>query len=205
MIDRMDTRERTSHPPERLLFTSRPRFLVYLKSSLIKFIFLLLVLYFFSYILSRAIQLQNYLINYVRLPLVEGTTYLLLILILILILWILWSVISWRYTKYMLTNHRVMVQKGIIRKKKTYIHFNKIHDIIISQGIMERLVSSGDIKIYSGHENTELILEDVPNPVEVEDMINRLIEGEHIGFKKYAPSTKRKSIIEEYDQKFKRL
>lgn len=202
----MDTRERTtSSPRERLLFATRPRFLVYLKSSLIKILALLLLLYLFSYIISQAVRLQSYLVNYVRLPLVEGTTYLLLILILILILWILWSVISWRYTRYILTNRRIIIQGGVIRKKRSYIHYNKIQDIITSQGIMERLISSGDIEIYGGHENTQLILEDVPNPREVEDMINRLIDGEHIGFERYEPSFKRKSIIEDYDRKFKRL
>lgn len=202
----MDTRERrNSYPQERLLFATRPRFLVYLKSTVVKFILLMLLLYFFSYIISKAVQLQNYLINYVSLPLVEGTTYLLLIIVLILILWIVVSVISWRFTVYMLTNRRIMIKKGLIRKKRSYIHYNKIQDIIVSQGIMERLVSSGDIKIFGGHENTQLILGDVPNPVEVENMINRMIDGDHIGFEKYEPAAKRKSIIEEYDQKFKRL
>ena len=88
------------------------------------------------------------------------------------------------------------------------MHYNKIQDIIVSQSIMERISYSGDIEIFGGHDNTSLILQDIPNPGEIENMINRMIEGDDIEFETKKPKKsenpkKGQSIMEEYDKKFK--
>jgi len=50
----------------------------------------------------------------------------------------------------MLTTDRVVVERGVIRKYKVYMHYNKIQDVDISQGIMERIFKAGDIVIWGG-------------------------------------------------------
>lgn len=189
---------------EKILFETRPRFFMYLKSALIKFIILILIIYFFMPIMTVAASIQNYIINFLRIPLVEATVYILLLLMLILILWIIWDLLSWKYTTYTLTNSRVIFQKGIIRKNKTYMHYDKIQDITFSQGIIERLISSGDIAIFGGHDRTRLILNDIPNPTKVEDMINRMIEGDFIVPKPSGPKKIKDSVIDTHNKKFKR-
>jgi len=81
--------------------------------------------------------------------------------------------------------------------------YDMIQDIDVSQGLLERLFKAGDIEIYGGHEHTRVIMEDVPNPYQVDNTINRLMQGEDIGFKKYKRHEDRKSVIDEYDRKFK--
>jgi uncharacterized membrane protein YdbT with pleckstrin-like domain len=159
-------------------------------------------------LISYASLLQGKVSSLVNLPFVEGTTDAIVIIILLLLIWILWNFISWRSKNYTLTNQRVMVKKGVIRKKTVYMHYNKIQDIIVSQSIMERISYSGDIEIFGGHDNTSLILEDIPNPGEIENMINRMIEGDDIEFETKKPKKsenpkKGQSIMEEYDKKFK--
>jgi membrane protein YdbS with pleckstrin-like domain len=200
----VDERKRSSYPGEKVLFETRPRFVTELTSTLLKLLIIILLAFFFQTMLSTAAVIQNYLVGYIRLPLVEGVSYFLLILILVLFLWTLWDLFSWRSHKYLLTDRRVMIKKGMIRKKTVYIHFNKIQDISISQSLFGRLFQSGDIKIFGGHEHTQMLLENIPNPVEVDDMINRLIDGEEIGFQKYKGPSAKKSIVREYDKKFKR-
>lgn len=200
----MAEKKKPSPTPERVLFETRPRFTINLRSTLVKIIILALLIYFFPTILALTSLLQNYIINYIRLPLVQTVSYLLLLLVVILFLWILWEIVSWRAVHYILTNRRILVRKGVIRKQKAYIHYNKVQDIIVSQSIVERIFMSGNIEVFGGHEHTQLKLEDVPNPAEVENMLNRLIQGEDIGFRKYKRSEDRKSVIEEYDKKFKR-
>jgi uncharacterized membrane protein YdbT with pleckstrin-like domain len=211
---------RNSHPGERVLFETRPRLIVRLKSALFKFIIVLVLLYFFTTIIKYAALLQGSVSNLVTVPFVTGTTYGVLIIILLLLLWILWNILSWRSENYKLTNQRVMVKSGVIRKNSVYMHYNKIQDIIISQSIMERITNSGDIEIFGGHDRTSLILEDIPNPGEVENMINRMIEGDDQEFETNTPeehqstqnllrsqkpkkAQKRQSVMEEYDKKFK--
>jgi len=200
--------ERNSHSGERVLFETRPRFIVSLKSAIIKFIIVLLLVYFFTTILRYAALLQGRVNNLVNLPFVQGTTYVMLIIIFLLLIWILWNFLSWRSKNYIITNQRVMIKEGVIRKKSVYMHYDKIQDIIVSQSLMERVSYSGDIEIFGGHDRTSLILEDIPNPGEVENMINRMIEGDDLEFETYKPkqtqkTQKRQSVMEEYDKKFK--
>ncbi len=214
---------RNSDSGERVLFETRPRLIVRLKSAIFKFIIVLLLLYFFTTIIRYAALLQGSVSTVVTVPVVTGTTYGVLLIILLLLLWIFWNILSWRSEEYKLTNQRVMLKSGIIRKNSVYMHYNKIQDIIISQSIMERITNSGDIEIFGGHDRTSLILTDIPDPGEIENMINRMIEGDDQEFETNPPEElqnnqtnlrsqkpqkpqkpeKRQSVMEEYDKKFK--
>ncbi|MDD3753342.1 MAG: PH domain-containing protein [Methanobacterium sp.] len=200
----MFNRKNDSNPGERVVFETRPRFLANMKSTILKLIILIGIFYYFRTIIAAAITLQEYMVQMVWLPLIQGTFYLLLIIIIFLILSIIFDILSWRGKNYQLTNQRVVVQKGILRRKRSSIQYPKIQDIDISQGIIDRIISAGDIEIYGGHEYTNIVLENIPNPREVEDMIDRVMLGEEVGFKTQRRKTPKRSIIEEYDKKFKR-
>ena len=194
------------HPGERVLYETRPQLVINMKSMFIKLVILILLLHFFGPIVSAVATLQNYLVSFVQVPLVEAVTVLLLLIILILLLWIIWDILSWKAIHYILTDRRVMIKRGLIRKERVYMHYNKIQDISASQSLAERILRSGDIEIFGGHERTTLILENIPDPGKVEDMINRLIEGDEVVFKnRRSPERLQKgSIKEEYEKKFRR-
>jgi uncharacterized membrane protein YdbT with pleckstrin-like domain len=69
-----------------------------------------------------------------------------------------------------------MIKDGVINKKTVYMHFNKIQDIIVTQGFLQRITSCGDIEIFGGRDNTSLIISDLPDPEVFENMINQKIE-----------------------------
>jgi len=195
---------------ENVIFQTRPRFFMYLKSAIIKFIIILIIVYFFRDLMTTAATIQEYLISIVQIPLVQGVTVFLLIIILILFLWITWDLLKWRSTSYKLTDQRIITKSGILRKNKNYIHYDKIQDVTVSQSLTERITSSGDIEVFGGHEHTRIILNDVPRPKDVEEMINRMIEGEMI-FEKPEPRPKtrkklkyRDSVIKRHNEKFRR-
>ena len=169
---------KNSHPGERVLFKTRPLFLSALESTFLRFIVLLLLLYFFTTIISYFALIQGNLSSLVGIPFVQWSTNFLILIIAILFFWILWSILSWRSVCYILTNQRVMIKSGVISKKSVYMHYNKIQDIIISRGLLQRLSSSGNIEIFGGRDRTSLIMENIPKPEEVEDMINQKIEGD---------------------------
>jgi membrane protein YdbS with pleckstrin-like domain len=204
----MFDRNNNSNPGERVIFETSPRFLANLRSTILKFIILILIFYYFRTIMALSISLNEYIVQMVQLPVIQVTFYLLLLIIVLLIISVIFDIISWKRKKYQLTNQRVVIQKGIIRRKRSYIHYAKIQDIDIYQGIMDRIFSAGNMEIYGGHEHTNIVLEDIPNPKEVEDMIDRIMVGEEVGFKPQRNAKRNKnpqrSIIEEYDQKFKR-
>jgi membrane protein YdbS with pleckstrin-like domain len=199
----MAERDPSPFAGEKVLFETRPRFTLNLGSTILKIFILFLLLYLFTTVLALAVSVQAILIYYIQLPLVQATSYIMLLLVVILFFWIIWDLLSWRAVHYMLTTHRVMIKRGIFRKKKIYMPYNMIQDIDVSQGLLERLFKAGDIEIFGGHEHTQVVLEDIPNPNQVDNTINRLMQGEDIGYRKYKPKETKKSIIEEYDKKFK--
>ena len=174
---------KNSHPGERVLFKTRPLFLSALESTFLRFIVLLLLLYFFTTIISYFALIQGNLSSLVGIPFVQWSTNFLILIIAILFFWILWSILSWRSVCYILTNQRVMIKSGVTSKKSVYMHYKKIQDIIISRGLLQRLSSSGNIEIFGGRDRTSLIMENIPKPKEVEDMINQKIEGDEGEYK----------------------
>lgn len=202
-------RKEISHPGERVLFQTRPRFMAHLSGTILKGIIIILILYYFLPIMALSMELQRYLEANIQLPIIMATYYFMIILMAILSISIIWDLLSWRQKSYNLTNQRVIVKSGVLRRKKSYIHYTKIQDIDIYQGLLDRIFFAGDMEIFGGHEHTSIILEDIPNPKEVEDMINRLIEGEEIdynqktGYRKKPKKATQRSIMEEYDKKFK--
>lgn len=192
-----------SHPGERIIFKTKPRFLVHTTGVFLKVIIILLILYFFRLILEWVNNFRNSLDAFIQLPLVEWTSYALFIMIIIFILWLTYDILRWRQKKYTLTSQRIIVQSGIIRRRKSFIHYDKIQDVVVSQSLVDRLLSAGDMEVYGGHEGTTLILEDIPNPLEVENVINRLMEGDEFDFTRPEKPKEPKSIMDEYDKKFK--
>jgi len=185
---------KNSHPGERVLFKTRPRFSQTLESSYLRLIILFLLLYFFTTIISYFALIQGRVTSLTTIPFVEWSTDILILLIALLFFSIVWTYLSWKAKCYILTNKRVMIKSGVISKKNVYMHYNKIQDIIVSQGFVQRISSSGDIEIFGGRDRTSLILENIPNPNEIENRINQRIEGVDQEFdinKPQNPGTKR--------------
>jgi membrane protein YdbS with pleckstrin-like domain len=178
---------KNSHPGERVLFSTRPRFSQSVASAYFRIILLLLLLYFFSTIITYLALIQSTISTLGTIPFVEWSTDILILIIALLFLSLIWTYFSWRSKCYILTNKRIMVKKGIISKKTVYMHFNKIQDISVSQGFTQRISSAGDIEIFGGRDRTSLILRDIPNPDKFETMINEKIEGVDQSFETKEP------------------
>ncbi len=170
--------KKNSHPGERVLFKTRPQFISTLESAYLRIIILFLLLYFFTTLISYAAIIQGRFTSLINIPFVEWSTNILILIIALLFLWILWTFLSWRSINYVVTNQRVMIKSGVLSKKNVYMHYNKMQDIIVSQGPIQRIFNAGDIEIFGGHDRTSLILENIQNPDEVEKMINQRIEGD---------------------------
>jgi uncharacterized membrane protein YdbT with pleckstrin-like domain len=168
---------KNSHPGERVLFKTRPNFSQTLESAYFRLIILFLLLYFFTTIIGYFALIQGRITSLTTIPFVEWSTDILLIVIALLFFSLVWTYLSWRARCYILTNKRVMIKSGVISKKNVYMHYNKIQDIIVTQGFLQRIFSTGDIEIFGGRDRTSLILANIPKPDEIENKINQRIEG----------------------------
>lgn len=77
-----------------------------------------------------------------------------------------------RVTEMAVTNKRVILKQGLIKRKTLELRFSKIEQVSVDQGIIGRLLGYGSIKICGTGGSLE-IFEQVADPMELRNQINR--------------------------------
>jgi uncharacterized membrane protein YdbT with pleckstrin-like domain len=90
------------------------------------------------------------------------------------------SLTRWRFTEYILTDHRLMVRTGVFARRAKEIPLETINDITLSQTILGRVLGAGDLILESAGEHGQETLGNVWHPAELQREI-------------YAASASRKS------------
>ncbi len=202
---------------ERIIYSTHPRLFLYSSSIFLKFIAILILFCLFPFAIQGAAKIEYFLSSIIKLPLAQIVTWIFIIIIFILILSSIINLLSWKCAKYILTDRRVIIEEGLIRKNRSSIHYNKIVDVIFSQSFIERLMSAGDLQIFGGHEHTTIVLKNAPNPEKLDQLINRLIEQYQMGIENKTgdldpkPSKvnekpiKGESLLKRHSKKFRKL
>jgi uncharacterized membrane protein YdbT with pleckstrin-like domain len=60
-------------------------------------------------------------------------------------------------THYVLTNDRLYVEEGILSKSKKDVPIQKMNDVELSQGFMQRLYGSGNILVLTGNDRPTVL------------------------------------------------
>jgi uncharacterized membrane protein YdbT with pleckstrin-like domain len=76
-------------------------------------------------------------------------------------------------TERALTNRRLILKRGFIRRKTEEISFNRVEEVNLSQSILQRILGSGDIKV-TGTGAGELMLKNIDDPLDVQKKVNEL-------------------------------
>lgn len=88
----------------------------------------------------------------------------------------------WTYHshRYLLTTRRVIIKHGYFTVKLSSALYDKITHIEVDQGVMDRLIMRhGTVLVHTaGGNSDELRLINVDNPIEVKNMLERLINRE---------------------------
>jgi hypothetical protein len=75
-------------------------------------------------------------------------------------------------TRYKLTNERLIVEHGFIRRHVEQIDLFRVHDVDYRQGITERIFGMGDIGVETTDATSpDIKLKDVSDPNRVKDLI----------------------------------
>jgi len=91
-------------------------------------------------------------------------------------LWIpvaLAPMISWRFTRFVLTDQRVITRSGVFAKRSREIPLETINDVTFTQSILERIVGAGDLIIESAGESGQNRFTEIPDPEAVQLEIYR--------------------------------
>lgn len=76
--------------------------------------------------------------------------------------------LQWLRLLYVITDEEVYVKIGLVSRDVTQVPLTRVQNTSYNQSVLERLLSFGDIHLYTaGTDTDDLVLENVPNPERV--------------------------------------
>lgn len=87
--------------------------------------------------------------------------------------------LPWTFTKYMLTEKKLLIETGIFHRKEEEIRLYRIMDITLKRTLEERIFNLGTIHCCSADKSTpEFDIKRIKNAVNVKNHLSDLIEKE---------------------------
>lgn len=86
--------------------------------------------------------------------------------------------LPWSFTKYMLTEDRLFVEKGLLNSTLDEENLYRVRDIRVTRTLGQKLFRLGTVTVFSTDaSNGETVLKSIKNPIEVKEEIVRLVEA----------------------------
>lgn len=86
-----------------------------------------------------------------------------------------WPVLAWWNRTYTLTNERLATRTGVLRRSGRDIPLTRINDVAFDQGIVDRMVGAGTLKVSAASEEGTVVLKDIPRIHQVSLRMNELV------------------------------
>jgi uncharacterized membrane protein YdbT with pleckstrin-like domain len=80
-----------------------------------------------------------------------------------------------KFKVYVVTNQRVYIEEGILAKSKVDIPLNKVNDVSMKQGVLQRMFGSGNIMVLTGNDKPT-VLKDIDKPDVFKNNISEMVE-----------------------------
>jgi uncharacterized membrane protein YdbT with pleckstrin-like domain len=97
----------------------------------------------------------------------------------IIILW--WTVrpwVRWLNMNYVITNQRLIIREGLIRRDGRDIPLTKINDVSFHhKNLLDRILGCGTLVVESAGMHGQITLDDIPHVEETQRELTQLIEG----------------------------
>ncbi len=82
------------------------------------------------------------------------------------------------FTKYMLTEDRIFVEKGFLNSVLDEENLYRVRDVRVTRSLGQKIFGLGTVTVYStSASNDETKLESIKNPIEVKEEIVRLVDA----------------------------
>jgi len=101
---------------------------------------------------------------------------LLLIVVVAFVLLVIWPVIKWWFTLYVLTTERLISREGVISRSGVEIPLENINNVLFHQSVIERVLKSGDLMIESAGQSGQVRFDNVWRPDEFQALLYRTRE-----------------------------
>ncbi|WP_226909481.1 PH domain-containing protein [Georgenia ruanii] len=88
-----------------------------------------------------------------------------------------WPLLAWSRRTYTLTTERLATRAGVLRRSGRDIPLTRINDVAFEQGIVDRLVGAGTLKISAASEQGTLTFVDIPHVHQTSLRINEQVRA----------------------------
>lgn len=86
-----------------------------------------------------------------------------------------WPALAWWNRSYTLTSERLATRTGVLRRSGRDIPLNRINDVAFDQGILDRMVGCGTLRVSAASEEGTVVLKDIPHVHQVSLRMNELV------------------------------
>ena len=89
--------------------------------------------------------------------------------------------LPWTFTKYFLTEEKLLIETGVLSRKEEEIRLYRIMDITMKRSLGERIFNLGTIHCCSADKSTpEFNIRRIKNPAKVKNMLSAMVEAERM-------------------------
>lgn len=92
-------------------------------------------------------------------------------------LWTVKRYIDWATSHFVVTNQRVIYRSGWVRYRGIDIPLDRVNNVAIKQGVVERLVGYGDLVIESAGQSGQQSFADIREPGKVRNIIQAQLQA----------------------------
>ena len=84
--------------------------------------------------------------------------------------------LPWTFTKYFLTEEKLLIETGVLSRKEEEIRLYRIMDITMKRSLGERIFNLGTIHCCSADKSTpEFNIRRIKNPAKVKNMLSDMV------------------------------
>jgi uncharacterized membrane protein YdbT with pleckstrin-like domain len=95
-------------------------------------------------------------------------------MLLVLLIWVVRPFLYWMTTQYVITDHRIIVRTGLVRRSGRDMPLSRVNDVSFSKSVIERFLNCGTIMIESAGTQGQLVISSVPDVEDIQREIYRL-------------------------------
>lgn len=89
--------------------------------------------------------------------------------------------LPWTFTKYFLTEEKLMIETGVLSRTEEEIRLYRIMDITMKRSLGEQIFNLGTIHCCSADKSTpEFNIRRIKNPAKVKNMLSDMVEAERM-------------------------
>jgi len=98
--------------------------------------------------------------------------------LIVLLRWSLWPYVTWLTTRYVLTNRRVVIRRGVFGRSGRDVPLTRVNDVSFHHSLLDRMLRCGTLTIESAGEHGQVVLPEVPDVELVQREVYRCVEDE---------------------------